>query len=44
VEGRIEQGGGEDLVGGGLIRSLGGWTELKKMRSKGRVKYIRKCL
>lgn len=26
----------EDLVGGGLIRSLGGWAELKAMRLKGR--------
>ena len=23
------------LVGGGLIRSLGGWSEVKKVRSKG---------
>ena len=32
VEVGIEQGRREDLVGGGLIRSLGGWTEIKKLR------------
>jgi hypothetical protein len=26
-----------ELVGGGLIRSLGGWSEVKKMRLKGMV-------
>jgi len=35
VEVGIEQGRREDLVGGGLIRSLGGWTEIKKLRLKG---------
>jgi len=31
----IDQGRRPDLVGGGLIRSLGGWTEAKKLRLKG---------
>jgi hypothetical protein len=40
VEAGIEQGRCEDLVGGGLIRSLGGWTALKKLRAsrRGRLK------
>jgi REP element-mobilizing transposase RayT len=32
VERGIAQGRREDLVGGGLIRSLGGWAEVKKKR------------
>ena len=35
VEAGIEQGRREDLVGGGLIRSLGGWSEVKKLRLSG---------
>lgn len=35
VEEGIEQGRGPELVGGGLIRSLGGWAEVKKMRLRG---------
>jgi REP element-mobilizing transposase RayT len=31
----IEQGRRPDLVGGGLIRSLGGWDEVKKIKEKG---------
>jgi len=40
VEAGIEQGRREDLVGGYLIRSLGGWTALKKVRTsrRGRLK------
>ena len=36
VEAGVDQGHCEHLVGGGLIRSLGGWAELKGMRLKGR--------
>lgn len=36
VEAGIEQGRRKDLIGGGLIRSLGGWSEAKKLRAKGR--------
>ncbi|MGE5840938.1 MAG: transposase [Deltaproteobacteria bacterium] len=32
----LSQGHREDLVGGGLIRSLGGWTEVKSIRSGGK--------
>ena len=32
VEQGIGQGRKPELVGGGLIRSLGGWSEIKKMR------------
>ena len=35
VEKGIELGRRADLMGGGLIRSLGGWDEVKKMRLKG---------
>ncbi len=31
----IDQGRRPELVGGGLIRSLGGWKEVKKIREKG---------
>jgi hypothetical protein len=31
----MDQGRRPELVGGGLIRSLGGWAEVKKMRLKG---------
>lgn len=31
----LNQGRRPELVGGGLIRSLGGWAEVKKMRLKG---------
>ena len=33
IEG-IEEGRREDLVGGGLVRSLGGWSEVKSLRKK----------
>ncbi len=36
LEEGIEQGRREDLTGGGLIRSLGGWSEAKKLGGKGR--------
>jgi REP element-mobilizing transposase RayT len=32
----VGQGRREDLIGGGLIRSLGGWAEVKKYRGLGR--------
>jgi len=35
VEEGVKQGRREDLIGGGLIRSLGGWTEAIKVRLKG---------
>lgn len=35
VEKGIELGRRPELVGGGLIRSLGGWDEVKKLRLKG---------
>lgn len=38
VEAGISQGHRDDLVGGGLIRSLGGWAEIKKMRLKGNLR------
>ena len=34
VKAAINQGRRDDLVGGGLIRSLGGWSELKKQQLK----------
>jgi putative transposase len=34
----IDQGRRPELVGGGLIRSLGGWAEVKKMRLKGQAR------
>jgi putative transposase len=36
VKAGIRQGHREDLIGGGLIRSLGGWTEVKSLRSGGK--------
>ncbi len=36
VKAGVNRGQRDDLVGGGLIRSIGGWTELKKSRLKGR--------
>jgi len=36
VKAGVEQGHRPDLVGGGLIRSLGGWLEAKKERAKGK--------
>jgi hypothetical protein len=36
VEAGINRGHRDDLVGGGLIRSIGGWTEFKKSRLNGR--------
>jgi putative transposase len=35
VKAGVDQGRLPELVGGGLIRSLGGWAEVKKMRLKG---------
>ncbi|MFC1857510.1 transposase [Thermodesulfobacteriota bacterium] len=35
VESGIALGRRPELVGGGLVRSLGGWREVKKMRTKG---------
>jgi hypothetical protein len=35
VKAGIEQGRRPELIGGGLIRSLGGWAEAKKLRLKG---------
>lgn len=35
VEARLDQGRRDDLIGGGLIRSLGGWSEAKRLRLKG---------
>jgi REP element-mobilizing transposase RayT len=31
----VEQGRREELTGGGLIRSLGGWSEVKRLRDEG---------
>ena len=31
----VAQGRRRDLVGGGLVRSLGGWAEAEKLRLKG---------
>jgi len=36
VKAGIRQGHREDLIVGGLIRSLGGWTEVKSLRSGGK--------
>jgi putative transposase len=36
VKAGLRQGHREDLIGGGLIRSLGGWTEVKRLRSEGK--------
>jgi len=35
MEGGIAQGRREDLTGGGLIRSVGGWAELKQLKKQG---------
>jgi putative transposase len=35
VEAGFDQGHRDDLIGGGLIRSLGGWSEVKRLRLKG---------
>lgn len=35
VEAGLEEGRRDELTGGGLIRSLGGWAEVKKLRLKG---------
>ena len=32
----VEQGRREELTGGGLIRSLGGWSEAKRLRGRGK--------
>lgn len=31
----VDQGRREDLIGGGLVRSLGGWAEVQKIRGRG---------
>jgi putative transposase len=36
VKAGISQGRRDDLIGGGLIRSLGGWTEVKSLGSGGK--------
>lgn len=36
VQAGVHQGRRDDLIGGGLIRSLGGWAEVKKQRGKRR--------
>ncbi len=38
LESGIQQGHRDDLVGGGLIRSLGGWKEVSKLRLKGKAR------
>jgi hypothetical protein len=38
LESGIGQGHRDDLVGGGLIRSIGGWKELSKLRLKGKAR------
>ncbi len=35
VKAGVEQGRRRDLVGGGLVRSLGGWAEAEKLRLRG---------
>lgn len=35
MEAGLDQGRRDDLIGGGLIRSLGGWSEVKRLRLKG---------
>jgi len=35
MEGGIAQGRREDLTGGGLIRSVGGWAEVKQLKRQG---------
>ena len=36
VEEGVEQGRREELTGGGLVRSLGGWSEAKRLRGRGK--------
>jgi hypothetical protein len=36
VEAGIGRGHGEDLIGGGLIRSVAGWAEVKSLKRSGR--------
>lgn len=36
VKAGVDQGHRDDLIGGGLIRSLGGWSEVKRLPLKGR--------
>jgi len=35
VEAGLEQGRRDELTGGGLIRSVGGWSEVKRLRQQG---------
>jgi len=35
VEAGVERGRRRDLIGGGLVRSLGGWAEAEQLRLKG---------
>ncbi|NIA04438.1 MAG: transposase [Proteobacteria bacterium] len=37
MEAGLQQGHRQELVGGGLIRSLGGWSGVKQLRSEGRI-------
>ena len=37
VEAGLEQGRRDELTGGGLIRSLGGWSKVKRLRLNGQV-------
>ena len=36
IEQGVEQGRRKELTGGGLIRSLGGWSEAKRLRGRGK--------
>lgn len=36
----VGHGRRDELTGGGLIRSLGGWSEVKRFRSKGQVDHM----
>jgi len=38
VKAGVDQGRREDLTGGGLIRSLGGWAEAKRQRLRGQAR------
>jgi len=35
IEAGLDQGRRDELIGGGLIRGPGGWSEVKRLRSKG---------
>ena len=40
MEAGVGQGRRDELTGGGLIRSLGGWSEVKRIRSKGQADHM----